>query len=127
MVIKFTIPYPKAGKEKAKFNKQFTLNAIYSGKHWCKRKEDKDYWNWLVLSELRRQNIPQTMAEKPVELVFLWDDGLDCSNHAYMAKMIEDTLVGYVLPDDNRKWVKKITHEFNSDGVIIVEVLEWEK
>lgn len=127
MVIKFTIPYPKAGKEKAQFNKQFTLNAIYSGKHWRKRKEDKDYWNWLVLSELRRQNIPQTMAEKPVELVFSWDDGLDCSNHAYMAKMIEDTLVGYVLPDDNRKWVKKITHEFNSDGVIIVEVLEWEK
>ena len=41
----FTIEYPKSLKG-------YSLNDIYAGKHWAKRKKDSDYWHWLVRGEL---------------------------------------------------------------------------
>ena len=123
-MISFTIPYPKTKKQKASFCREYGLNSIYAGKHWSRRKADKDYWHLLVMSELRKQGIPQSCADRPVEITFSWDDGLDCSNHAYAAKMIEDLLKGYIIKDDSRRYVKRITHEFNNDGIIKVTVQE---
>ncbi len=120
-MIRFTIPYPKK-KQMAAFCREYGLNAIYSGKHWSRRKADKEYWRCLVSSELKRQRIARLIIDKPVEIIFRWNDGLDCSNHAYMGKMIEDVLVGYLIKDDSRKHVKKISHEFHDKSYIEVEI-----
>ena len=123
-MISFTLPYPKNKKQKASFCREYGLNSIYAGKHWSRRKADKDYWKWLVMSELRKQGVPAGYVQKPVEITFSWDDGLDCSNHAYAAKMIEDSIKGYIIKDDDRKYVKRIIHEFNDDGIIKVKLQE---
>lgn len=122
-MIKFTIPYPPK-KQMARFCKEYGLNSIYAGKHWSKRKEDKEYWHLLVQSEMRRQGIQREFFKNPVQIAFSWNDGLDCSNHAYMAKMIEDSMIGYLLEDDNRKHVKQITHKFHDGNYILVEITE---
>lgn len=62
------------------------------------------------------------MFKVPVKITFYWNDNLDCSNHAYMAKMIEDALKGWVIEDDNRKHVIGIHHEFHKENYIKVEV-----
>ena len=113
--VSVTMNYPK-GKQKSAFCKQYGLNSIYAGKHWAQRKADKDYWYALVRHTLREHKIPPIMFDAPAEIAFSWDDRLDCSNHAYMGKMIEDALVGYILENDNRRFVKRIIHEFNDCG-----------
>lgn len=120
--MKFTIEYPNGKKQKSAFCREYGLNSIYAGKHWAKRKADKDYWTILVRSAVFKANKTPEIYEEPVELVFSWDDGLDCSNHAYMSKMIEDVLTGIVIKGDSRKWVKRVVHEFNDNGVITVEI-----
>lgn len=121
--MKFTIPYPKP-KQMAAFCKRFGLNSIYAGKHWSKRKEDKEYWYWLIKSELAKQSVPAKIFEKAVCITFHWNDGLDCSNHAYIAKMIEDCLKGYLIKDDSRRYVAEIRHKFYDEPFITVEILE---
>lgn len=54
---------------------------------------------------------------------FYWDDGLDCDNHAVLGKAFLDAMKGYILPDDNRKWVKMVSHEFWDGGAIKVEIM----
>lgn len=121
--MKFTISYPKP-KQMASFCKRFGLNSIYSGKHWSKRKEDKEYWHWLIKSELEKQAIPAKIFDKPVCIAFYWNDGLDCSNHAYIGKMIEDCLKGYLIKDDSRRYVNEIRHRFYNEPFITVEISE---
>ena len=123
-MICFIRPYPESRKGMTAFCKEYSLNSIYAGKHWTKRKADKEYWRLLVLSELKRQKIKPQMLQEPVEIVFTWNDHLDCSNHAYMGKMIEDCLVGYLLHDDNRRYVKRIVHQFHEEHYIKIEVKE---
>lgn len=119
--VKFRIDYP-SGKRKAAFCRQYGLNSIYAGKHWSKRDEDVKYWSLLVRQAMREHDIPPVMFDKPVAIDFLWDDGLDCDNHAYMAKMIIDAMKGYLYKDDKRKYVKRVTHDFHDGGYISVEV-----
>lgn len=120
------LPYPAEKKAKSVFCKEYGLNSIYAGKHWTKRKADKEYWHALVLAELINQGVERKYIDYPVELSFCWMDRLDCSNHAYMAKMIEDSLVGYILQDDSQKYVKRIIHEFHNENYIKVEVRRYE-
>lgn len=124
MTVTFCIPYPSTRKGRISWSREYGLNAIYAGKHWRKRNADKEFWHALVRSELRRQHIPQGYLEGPVAVSFAWNDGLDCDNHAYMGKMILDSLSGYLLQDDNRRHVQKITHKFHSEDYILVEVTE---
>lgn len=124
MKVEFTIPYPKTRKGRVSWAREYGLNAIYSGKHWRKRNADKEFWHNLVRSELRRQRIPQVQFEAPVAVRFSWSDGMDCDNHAYMGKMIPDSLSGYLIKDDNRKYVQEITHKFHDGDYILVEVDE---
>ena len=116
--LKIIIPYPKMKN----FAKRFGLNAIYAGKHWAKRKEDKDYWDNHVRVELIKQGINRGIYTSPVALTFSWNDRLDCSNHAYMAKMIEDSLKGCLIKDDSRKYVQEITHRFHDLPYILLEI-----
>jgi len=121
MKIEFTLPYPKPMRQ---FCKLYGLNAIYSGKHWSKRRQDSEYWHLLVKNELRKNKIPKKEFKKPVIIRFSWNDGLDCSNHAYAGKMIEDALKGWVIHDDSKKYVREIRHRFHDENYIMVEVME---
>jgi len=121
--MKFTIHYPEKQKMVA-FCKEYGLNAIYADKHWSKRKADKDYWHWLIKYELAKQHIPLGVFNQAVKIGFYWNDGLDCSNHAYMGKMIEDCLKGYLIKDDSRRYVKEISHQLYDETYITVEITE---
>ena len=124
MTISFTIPYPSTKAGKTDWNKRYGLNAYYSGKPWQVRKKDVDYWHWLVISELKRQGIQQQMLRSPVVITFYYNDNLDLSNHACIAKMIEDALKGVIIEDDSRKHVKGIEHYFHGEDFIRVVIKE---
>jgi len=39
----FSIEYPKTKAARARWGREYSLNAIYAGKHWRRRKEDAEY------------------------------------------------------------------------------------
>lgn len=124
-MISFTIPYPPTKKGKSAFCKRFGLNAYYAGKHWSARKRDAEEFHWLAQSAIRKAGVQQNILENPVKLTFLFDDGLDCSNHAVIVKAVEDAMKGWIIKDDSRKYVKSITmmfHEKNCIHVIVEEI-----
>lgn len=119
------IPYPSSPALKKSWNKRFGLNAYYSGKHWKLRAEDAEYWHTLVAVEINRQRQRRKPFEGAVVIRFFWNDRLDLSNHAVMAKMIEDAIKGKVIMDDSMKYVKGISHSFHDEdyiGVIVEEI-----
>lgn len=123
-MIKFTIPYPPTKKGKSIFCKRFGLNAYYAGKHWSARKRDAEELHWLTRSAMRRAGIRERILRNPVEITFRWDDRLDIDNHAVLGKAIVDGMKGYILQDDNRRYVRRVCHEFWDGGEIQVEVRE---
>ena len=123
-MIRFTIPYPATKKGKAAFCKRFGLNAYYSGKHWAQRKRDADELHMLARSAMNRAHVKRQPLEKPVEIRFYWDDGLDVDNHAVIGKAIVDAMKKAVIENDDRRYVEKISHEFWDGGEILVEVKE---
>lgn len=120
MSYRFSIPY---GKD---FSKRYGLNAYYSGKHWTVRKNDADYWHCLVISELRKQGIPKQLIQNPVKITFSFNSRMDIDNHAVMEKYIVDSLKGYLLQDDTRKFYIEKTTKFSDKNYIEVEVQEVE-
>ena len=121
--MKFIIPYPPKSVM-ARWNKEYSLNSIYTGKHWSKRNADSEFWHNMVRSCLLQQAVPNKTFFNPVCIIFRWNDSLDCSNHAYMAKLIEDGLKGYLIKDDSKKYVKGISHFFHDGNYIEVEIQE---
>lgn len=125
--MRFEIPYPPTKAGKAAFNKRFGLNAYYSGKPWAARKRDAAELHQLALLAMRKARIPMHLVDRPVEICFYWDDGLDVDNHAIIGKAVVDAMKGKLLPDDNRRWVHKVTHAFWDGGSIRVEILPCER
>ena len=123
-MIRFTIPYPPTKKGKSVFCKRFGLNAYYAGKHWSARKRDAEELHWMTRSAMRRAGIRERTLRNPVEITFRWDDRLDIDNHAVIGKAIVDGMKGYILQDDNRRYVRRVCHEFWDGGEIQVEVRE---
>ena len=121
----FNIDYPDTKAGLSAWNRQFSLNAYYAGKHWSVRKKDADFWHMLVLEAMHRTKQPVVMAEKPVMISVWFHDGLDCSNHAAMVKMIEDALKDKIIKDDSPKYVKGIYIGFHDKPNIHVEVREY--
>lgn len=111
------IAYPSTPEGKSKWSKEYGLNAYWAGKHWALRAKDAEYWHTLVRAELARMP-GLTMYDYPVTLTFFWNDRLDLSNHAAIAKMIEDGLKGTVIFDDSRKYVKGIEHYWHNNDYI---------
>ena len=118
------IPYPKSKAGRASWSKQFGLNAIYAGKHWSRRKQDSEFWHTIVTGELKNQGVDKHLAESPVSIRFFWNDRLDLDNHAYMRKMIIDALKGWVIKDDDRRYISEITDGWHDGNYILVEVAE---
>lgn len=123
-MIEFRISYPPTKKGKSKWNQRFGLNAYYAGKHWSERKKDADELHMIARAAMHRAGV-KGMRKKPVEVRFYWDDNLDCDNHAALGKAIVDAMKGVILPDDNRQWVKRVSHEFWDGGEIVVRVMDW--
>lgn len=118
----FDIQYPNTKAGKSLWNKQYSLNAYYAGKHWSVRKRDAEFWHLLVQEAICKQKKAIHMASVPVQITILFHDGLDCSNHAAIVKMIEDALKGKIIQDDSPKYVRKICmgfHDINCIRVII--------
>lgn len=120
----FTLPYPPTKKGKAAWNKRFSLNAYWAGKHYRQRAQDAREIHALVILALKKARVRKQPFAGAVEVLFRWDDKLDCSNHAALGKMIEDAIKGWIIEDDSPRWVRKITHEFWDGGKVEVEVRE---
>ena len=114
--VEFTIPYKITGKD--------SLNEIYAGKHWGGRSTYKEKMHIFLQSELRRQGIPKKLYRNQVKITFLWSGRLDLDNYGYLRKLIIDSLKGWILPDDNKKYVKKLCDEFSNNDVTTVIVEE---
>lgn len=125
--VRFTLPYPPTKRGKAAWNKRFSLNAYWSGKHYRQRAQDAREIHSLVTLALRQARVRKEPFRVPVEIVFRWDDGLDIDNHGALGKMIADALKGWVIQDDNPKHLRRVTHEVWAEGRIGVEVREFGK
>ena len=124
-IIVFEIDYPPTKKGKTAWNKRFGLNAYYAGKQYQQRKRDAQELHGITTSAMKRARVRRQMVSGPVEVRFYWDDRLDADNHAVIGKAVVDAMKGYILPDDNRRWVKKVSHEFWDGDKIRVEVEAW--
>jgi Holliday junction resolvase RusA-like endonuclease len=125
-MIRFTIPYPPQKKMKSAFCKRFGLNAYYSGKKWAERKRDAEELHIMAWAGMKKAHIRKEYVKFPVCVTFYWDDGLDVDNHAVLGKAFVDAMKGYILPDDNRRWLREVRHRFWDHGMIGVEITEAE-
>lgn len=120
----FTIDYPKSAAERKRWNKQFGFNAIYAGKHWGQRNSDKDFWHSMTRAAMARAEVPKKMFEKPVRISFWWNDNMDLDNSAYERKMIIDSLRGWLIQDDRKRYVKELRDAVHDKDYILVEIAE---
>ncbi len=124
MTEKFTIPYPPTKKGKTLWNREYGLNAYYSGKPWPLRKNDAEVWHWMTTAAMRKAQCRTTPFDKPVIVRFYWNDNLDIDNHAVMAKMIVDAMKGKIIHDDSRRYFVGVEHYFHDEDYILVAVQE---
>ena len=120
----FKIPYPNTPAGKSRWNKQFGLNAYYSGKPWQLRRKDAEFWHNVTKACMQNAGVRKRPFEKPVNITMYFNDRLDCSNHAMYFKMIEDGLKGRLIQDDSKRWVKSCTMAFHEEDYILVVVEE---
>ena len=121
--VSFCIPYPPTKAAKSAWNKRFSLNAYYAGKHYHARKKDAEDLHAIAISAMKRARVKRELFQSQVSILFYWDDGLDCDNHAVIGKAIVDAMKGYIIKDDSRRYVRKVSHEFWDGGEIRVEVV----
>jgi len=106
-----------------------SLNALYSGQHWAKRKKMAHDVHLLVREAVGQMREPMGV----VKLVFTPIVGkgqrkLDLSNYGYAVKLIEDGLVhAGVIKDDTQEYVKGIeilpaVVNRRTNGGMVVEV-----
>lgn len=80
-----------------------SLNQIYAGKHWTKRKKDKDLYKLLIKNQFKGV----LSDEKVYSVSYLFEfrvKPLDTSNCVYMLKMIEDI----IFKDDTYKIIPEL-------------------
>ena len=88
-----------------------SLNQLYAGVHWAKRKKMADKVHDVVASVVGKSE----QFTKPVNIIATPIAGKrhvmrDTSNYAYTYKMIEDGLVrAGLLQDDSRRFVRDVT------------------
>jgi len=87
---------------------KISTNAIYSGVNWTVRKKHKEDFLWLTIHFKQLEKIS---GKVDIDFNFFFKKvALDSSNCSYLAKMLEDCLVGYgVIQGDSPKFVRKIS------------------
>jgi hypothetical protein len=113
-MIKFTIPL--------KVNSNLGMNKIYAGKHWTKRNADSKEIHDITRIHMKLQKVPQKLFTEPVAIHISYNSKLDLDNHGYLTKMIVDSLKGYLIEDDSRKYVQVLIQDFHSGKDVKVEV-----
>ena len=117
MKLEIRIPYPTP---KSKWS-EFGDNAYYKGKHWAQRRGDAEYWHSMMHIYAPWDKPP---LDKPVRILFYWNDKMDLDNHSIWAKMLTDGRKGRIIADDNRKYVKEIRHGWHDEDYIRIVVEE---
>lgn len=114
--IEFILPIKPTG--------ELGLNSLYStNKHWAKRNKQAKAIHESVRIAMKSQGIPKRFFEFPVTVDIAYNSRLDIDNHGYLAKLIIDGMKGYVIQDDSKKYVRKLTQEFWNHPGIQVRVL----
>lgn len=115
-IIKFKIPLTCTS--------EWGLNKIYAGVHWTKRKKQAEYVHMLTQQALRKAKICKGIYKEPVSITMRFNDRLDIDNHGYIVKLIIDGLKGYLIADDTKQYVKRVTSEVyeGKDIEVIIEV-----
>ena len=111
MTLEFFIPLT--------ITKELSLNQIYAGVHWNKRKDQKDAICLLTKNALGGKAVK---FDAPVCIEMSFCSRLDVSNHAYLFKMIEDVLKELkIIKDDTDKYVKRVAMSKQNEfkGVIV--------
>ena len=105
-----------------KINSKLSLNRLYSCRyHWSVRERRAREIHQKVILQLISKKIPRKLFDTKISIDFFWNSRLDLDNHGYATKLIRDGLKGYLVKDDNRKYISKISHSFwNGKGVKIV-------
>jgi len=113
--VEFTIDYKITARD--------SLNSIYSSVHWAKRKSYADTIHWIVWQALNKAKIPREPFDGPVEIEFIFPpDKIDIDNHGYFCKSCVDAMKGWIIPNDNRKYVHGITQRFGEREDILVSI-----
>lgn len=112
----FTIPL--------EVNSRLGLNSLYAGVHWSKRQRQAEEIHALTWQALREGEIPKEPFTEPVQIRLGYNSRLDIDNHGYLTKLIIDGLKGWVIEDDSKKYVQRITQEFWKGKGVRVEVEE---
>jgi hypothetical protein len=118
----FEIPYPGTPAERKRWNRLYGLNAIYAGKHWSQRNKDKTFWHYITRNALQEVGIKQKTFDRPVRISFWWNSRLDLDNEAYMRKMIIDSLHGWLIENDSKRYVRELRDYCHDRPYIAVEV-----
>ena len=123
MRIEFVVPYPV---NRSAYCRRFGLNAYWSGKHWTQRKDDAEDMHWTVRAAMSAAKIPHKLMDKPVRITFSHNTRMDIDNHAAIEKLIVDSLKGWVLYDDAKKYyLERVSRFWSGDGVKVeVEEIE---
>lgn len=97
--MRFTIAIPE----------KISLNKVYAGVHWTKRRQWAEDMHWSVLNS----RILPYSGPFPVDCRYhfhLHGKQLDSSNTAFLMKLVEDGLVqAGVIPDDTRQYVRWVS------------------
>jgi len=107
-----------------KVNAKYGLNSLYSGGHWSKRNKLADEVHKIVTLALKMQHIPKWPFNVPVGITIYYDSRLDIDNHGYLSKLLIDPLKGWVIVDDNRKYVKYLHQDFYVGDGVTMEIKE---
>mgnify|MGYP002854290700 FL=1 len=110
-----------------KINSKLSLNKLYGCHcHWSVRERKAKEVHKKVKLQLISDKVRKRLFDTKISIEFFWNSRLDLDNHGYAAKLIIDGLKGYLIKDDNRKYISKITHHFwKGKGVkIIISTVE---
>ena len=122
--VMFKIDYPPTKAGKTAWNRRYGLNAYYAGKHWAVRQKDAEYWHTITRAAVKECIKKPVMFDKPVVIEAYFNDNMDASNHAAILKMVEDSLKGLLIHDDNRRYVKGVSMFFHTEDYIKVILRE---
>lgn len=122
--VMFKIDYPPTKAGKTAWNRRYGLNAYYAGKHWVVRKKDAEYWHTITRAAVRECIKKPVILDNPVVIEAYFNDNMDASNHAAILKMVEDSLKGLLIHDDNRRYVKGVSMFFHNEDYIKVILRE---
>jgi len=97
-----------------------SLNKIYAGEHYSKRKRLKDDYISIIKSQFKHV-FPKDKIYKVDYTFYFKSRALDVSNTVYMLKMIEDI----IFEDDSYKIVKELNIKSlkSTNGEDYVEII----